>query len=102
MQTQTYQETIEQLNIQKLQLELETQKLQNEYFKRQNLSLKLNLTISEAAFYSGIGETTLRKYISQNQHSDIITRVYTKTMIYRAALEKELAEGDLRDFCEYN
>lgn len=55
---------------------------------------KLNLTIEEAAAYSGISETTLRKRISEKNNYDFILMNGTKTMIKRKKFEQFLERVD--------
>jgi excisionase family DNA binding protein len=50
---------------------------------------KLNLTIKEAAAYSGIGETTIRKMLSERGCS-FLFKVETKNLIKRKEFEKYL------------
>ena len=50
---------------------------------------KLNLTIKEAAAYSGIGETTIRKMLSERGCS-FLFKVGTKNLIKRKEFEKYL------------
>lgn len=49
---------------------------------------KYNLTIAEAAAYFNIGESKLRRIISENQSADFILRNNTKILIKRRAFEK--------------
>lgn len=49
---------------------------------------KYNLTISEAAIYFNIGESKLRRIISENQSADFVLRNNTKMLIKRRAFEK--------------
>lgn len=51
---------------------------------------KYALTIAEAADYFNIGETRLRKIISENQNAEYILMNNTKTLIKRRAFEKML------------
>lgn len=51
---------------------------------------KYTLTIAEAADYFNIGETKLRRIISENQKAEYILRNNTKTLIKRRAFEKML------------
>lgn len=55
---------------------------------------KLNLTIEEAAAYSGISETTLRGKISEKNNYDFILMNGTKTMIKRKKFEQFLERVD--------
>lgn len=55
---------------------------------------KLNLTIEEAAAYSGISETTLRNRISEKNNYDFILMNGTKTMIKRKKFEQFLERVD--------
>lgn len=48
---------------------------------------KYTLTIAEAADYFNIGETKLRRMISENQNADYILMNNTKTLIKRKAFE---------------
>ena len=50
---------------------------------------KLNLTIKEATAYSGIGETTIRKMLSERGCS-FLFKVGTKNLIKRKEFEKYL------------
>lgn len=54
---------------------------------------KLNLTIEEAAAYSGIGETTLRGRLKEGNY-DFILKNGTKTLIKRRLFEKYLESID--------
>lgn len=54
---------------------------------------KLNLTIAEAAAYSGISERVLRDRISENNY-DFILKNGTKTLIKRKLFEKYLESVD--------
>lgn len=54
---------------------------------------KLNLTIREAAEYSGISETTLRDRINDGEY-DFILKNGTKTLIKRKLFEKYLESVD--------
>lgn len=54
---------------------------------------KLNLTIKEAAEYSGISETTLRERISDGEYNFILKNG-TKTLIKRKLFEKYLESVD--------
>lgn len=49
---------------------------------------KYNLTIAEAAAYFNIGESKLRRIISENQSADFILMNSTKILIKRRAFEK--------------
>lgn len=49
---------------------------------------KYVLTLKEAAAYFGIGESKLRRLISENQSADFILRNNTKILIKRRAFEK--------------
>lgn len=51
---------------------------------------KYTLTIAEAADYFNIGETKLRRIISENQNAEYILMNNTKTLIKRRAFEKML------------
>lgn len=55
---------------------------------------KLNLTIEEAAAYSGISETVLRERISEKNNYDFILMNGTKTMIKRKKFEQFLERVD--------
>lgn len=55
---------------------------------------KINLTIEEAAAYSGISETTLRKRIAEKNNYDFILMNGTKTMIKRRKFEQFLERVD--------
>lgn len=54
---------------------------------------KLNLTIKEAAAYSGISETTLRGRLKEGNY-DFILKNGTKTLIKRRLFEKYLESVD--------
>lgn len=54
---------------------------------------KLNLTIEEAAAYSGISETTLRGRLKDGNY-DFILKNGTKTLIKRRLFEKYLESVD--------
>lgn len=54
---------------------------------------KMNLTIEEAAEYSGISETTLRGRLKENKY-DFILKNGTKTLIKRRMFEKYLEGVD--------
>lgn len=54
---------------------------------------KLNLTIEEAAVYSGISETTLRGRLKDGNY-DFILKNGTKTLIKRRLFEKYLESVD--------
>lgn len=55
---------------------------------------KLNLTIEEAAAYSGISETVLRNRISEKNNYDFIFMNGTKTLIKRKRFEQFLDRVD--------
>lgn len=55
---------------------------------------KLNLTIEEAAAYSGISETTLRGRIAEKNNYDFILMNGTKIMIKRKKFEQFLDRVD--------
>lgn len=55
---------------------------------------KLNLTIEEAAAYSGISVTTLRKRISEKNNYDFIFMNGTKILIKRKRFEQFLDRVD--------
>lgn len=48
---------------------------------------KLNLTVEEAAQYSGIGENTLREYMKKHPDSDFIIFIGKKQLIKRKEFE---------------
>lgn len=54
---------------------------------------KLNLTIKEAAAYSGISERILRDRLSEGEY-DFILKNGTKTLIKRRLFEKYLEKVD--------
>ena len=54
---------------------------------------KANLTIAEAAEYSGISEKTLRNRIREQDY-DFILRLGSKTLIKRKRFERFLEEAD--------
>lgn len=54
---------------------------------------KLNLTIEEAAAYSGISERVLRDRIAENEYNFILKNG-TKTLIKRRLFEKYLESVD--------
>ena len=54
---------------------------------------KLNLTIEEAAAYSGISDKTLRSKIAESEY-DFILKIGTKTLIKRRLFEKYLESVD--------
>lgn len=54
---------------------------------------KINLTIEEAAAYSGISEKVLRNRIAENDY-DFILKNGTKTLIKRRLFEKYLESVD--------
>ena len=66
--------------------------------KREKLSVpikdKLNLSIEEAAAYSGISETVLRNRISEKNNYDFIFMNGTKTLIKRKRFEQFLDRVD--------
>ncbi len=70
----------------------------SEKSKREKLSVpikdKLNLTIEEAAAYSGISETVLRNRISEKNNYDFIFMNGTKTLIKRKRFEQFLDRVD--------
>ena len=51
---------------------------------------KYTLTIEEAVNYFGIGETRLRKLISEDRHADYVLMNGTKTLIKRKKFEQIL------------
>lgn len=55
---------------------------------------KLNLTIEEAAAYSGISETTLRGRIAEKNNYDFILMNGSKIMIKRKRFERFLERVD--------
>lgn len=55
---------------------------------------KLTLTIKEAAEYSGIGESTLRDRVKDNDF-DFLLKIGTKTVIKRRLFEKYVEEIDV-------
>jgi len=56
---------------------------------------KLNLTIEEAAVYSGISSKTIRNKIKENGGSyDFILKIGTKTLIKRRLFEKFIESTD--------
>lgn len=55
---------------------------------------KLNLTIKEAASYSGISETTLRKKIYEDNNYDFILMNGSKILIKRKRFEQFLERVD--------
>ncbi len=48
---------------------------------------KLNLTVEEAAQYSGIGENTLREYMKKHPECDFIIFIGKKQLIKRKEFE---------------
>ncbi|MCM1124157.1 MAG: helix-turn-helix domain-containing protein [Eubacterium sp.] len=56
------------------------------------LTEKYVLTVKEAAAYFNIGETKLRRMISENMNADFILLNGTKTLIKRAKFEKMIDE----------
>jgi len=54
---------------------------------------KMNLTIPEAAIYSGISDKTLRNKIKENNY-DFVLKVGTKTLIKRRLFEKFIESTD--------
>lgn len=63
--------------------------------EKTNVSIKdkLNLTIEEAAAYSGISERVLRDRIAENNY-DFILKNGTKTLIKRKKFEQYLESVD--------
>ena len=63
--------------------------------EKTNVSIKdkLNLTIEEAAAYSGISERVLRDRIAENNY-DFILKNGTKTLIKRRKFEQYLESVD--------
>lgn len=67
--------------------------MKEEHTNKKNIQVpiwkKLNLTIEEAAAYSGIGIVTLRERIASKEY-DFILNVGTKKLIKRKQFEKYL------------
>ena len=53
---------------------------------------KYTLTIEEAAQYFGIGETALRRFLSEHEDASFIIKNGSKTLIKKAVFAKYLDE----------